>query len=153
VIALLWPVLCAVFIYISNNADLLKGMGKQFQSFIEVDGGFFMVFMNVQAVFARFSCRPRRPRIDCARPGKQRAALYFSRPCAAQNTLAPGSSPSWECFPRHLDPGADSVLECRSMADEVVSSQLENWIRNCHRLSVWILLVSLVALASSALRG
>jgi len=30
VVAMIWPLLCGIFIYLSNNLELLKGAGKQF---------------------------------------------------------------------------------------------------------------------------
>jgi len=152
VIALLWPVLCAVFIYISNNADLLKGMGRQFQSFIEVDGSFFMVFMNVQAVFAVFLAALAGPGLIAPDLANNALPLYFSRPlhrseyaCARLITLLGMLSlVTWI-------PGLILFGMQVGMADG-------GWFQANWRIgsgivigfAVWILLVSLVALASSA---
>ena len=54
VAAMIWPLLFAIFIYLTNHSDLLKGLSRQFRSFIEVNGSFFLAFMYVQAAFAVF---------------------------------------------------------------------------------------------------
>ena len=56
VVSMIWPLLCAVYLYLGNNIDLLKGMriGSEFLGFIQGNNMFFLVFMNVQAVFAVF---------------------------------------------------------------------------------------------------
>jgi len=152
VIALIWPLLCAAFIYISNNVDLLKGLGKQFQSFIEVNGSFFMVFMNVQAVFAVFLAALAGPGLIAPDLANNALPLYFSRPlrrseyaCARLLTLfGMLSLVTWI-------PGLVLFGMQIGMADGA-------WLRAHWRIgfgivigfAVWILLVSLVALASSA---
>ena len=51
---MVWPVLCAGFIYLTNHAELLQGLEQEFRQFIQVDGRFFSIFMYVQAGFAVF---------------------------------------------------------------------------------------------------
>ena len=51
-LAFVWPVLCAGFIYLTNHAELLQGLEEEFRQFIQVDGRFFSIFMYVQAGFA-----------------------------------------------------------------------------------------------------
>ncbi len=80
VIALIWPLLCAAFVYLANNAELLKGFGKQFQSFVEVNGDFFMAFMKVQAVFAVFLAALAGPGLIAPDLANNALPLYFSRP-------------------------------------------------------------------------
>ena len=53
-LAFVWPLLCAGFIYLTNHAALLQGLEPEFRQFIQVDGGFFAIFMYVQAGFAVF---------------------------------------------------------------------------------------------------
>ncbi len=89
VVALIWPLLCAIFIYISNHAELLKGMGKQFQNFIEVKGNFFIVFMQVQATFAIFLAALAGPGLIAPDLANNALPLYFSRPLSrAEYALA-----------------------------------------------------------------
>ena len=46
--AFIWPLLCAVFVYLTNHVELLQGLDPEFRTFIQVDGRFFAIFMNVQ---------------------------------------------------------------------------------------------------------
>jgi ABC-2 type transport system permease protein len=80
VIAFIWPLLCALFIYLTNHADLLKGLGREFQSFIEVNGKFFMIFMNVQSAFAIFLAALVGPGLIAPDLSNNALPLYFSRP-------------------------------------------------------------------------
>src|SRR6186713_1072911 len=54
ILAFVWPLLCAGFIYLTNHAELLQGLDREFREFIQVDGRFFSIFMYVQAGFAVF---------------------------------------------------------------------------------------------------
>ena len=152
VVSLIWPLLCALFIYLSNHADLLKGFSKQFQSFAEVNGNFFLVFMNVQAVFAIFLAALTGPGLIAPDLANNALPLYFSRPllraeyaCARLVTLfALLSMITWV-------PGLVLFGMQVGMADI-------SWLKANLRIGaavfggfvLWILLVSLVALASSA---
>jgi ABC-2 type transport system permease protein len=80
IVAMIWPLLCAIFIYISNHADMLKSFGPQFQNFIKADGDFFRVFMNVQAVFAVFLASLTGPGLIAPDLANNALPLYFSRP-------------------------------------------------------------------------
>jgi ABC-2 type transport system permease protein len=152
VVALIWPLLSAVFIYISNNADLLKGFGREFQGFIEVKGTFFLVFMNVQAIFAVFLAALAGPGLIAPDLANNALPLYFSRPlarseyaCARMITLfGMLSAITWI-------PGLVLFVMQVSMAEG--SWFRANWrlgLGLCIGFAIWILLVSLVALASSA---
>ena len=152
VIALIWPLLCGVFIYLSNNAELLKGLGQNFSKFIEVNGSFFMVFMNVQAVFAVFLAALAGPGLIAPDLANNALPLYFSRPltrkeyaCARLITLfGMLSTVTWI-------PGLVLFAIQVGMAEG-------SWFGANWRLGlgiflgfvIWILVVSLVALASSA---
>jgi ABC-2 type transport system permease protein len=80
VVAFLWPLLCALFIYLTNHADLLKGLEPEFRSFIEVDGKFFMIFMNVQSACAIFLAALVGPGLIAPDLANNALPLYFSRP-------------------------------------------------------------------------
>src|SRR5262245_10598875 len=54
IVAFVWPLLCAGFIYLTNHVELLQGLDPELREFIQVDGRFFAVFMYVQAGFAVF---------------------------------------------------------------------------------------------------
>ena len=152
VVALIWPLLCAIFIYISNHAELLKGMGKQFQNFVEVKGNFFIIFMQVQAYFAIFLAALAGPGLIAPDLANNALPLYFSRPLS-RTEYALGrlttlfgmlSLITWV-------PGLLLFSMQVGMADR--SWFGANWrigLGIIAGFAVWILLVSLVALAGSA---
>lgn len=152
VFALICPLLFGVFIYVSNNAELLKGATAQFKNFIQVNGSFFMVFMNVQAGFAIFLAALAGPGLIAPDLSNNALPLYFSRPltrseyvCARLITLF-GMLSTITWVPGLLLFGIQA-----GMADG-------SWFRSNWKLGfgifagfvIWILLVSFVALASSA---
>jgi ABC-2 type transport system permease protein len=150
--AMIWPLLCAIFVYLTNHAELLKGLGTQFRSFITISGDFFIVFMTVQAVLALFLAALTGPGLIAPDLANNALPLYFSRPLRRSEyalarlltlfgllslvTWAPGlvlfgvqvgmANPGW--FGEHWKLGIGMVAG----------------------FVLWILLVSLVAMASSA---
>ena len=81
VVAMMWPVVCACFIYLTNHADLLKGLfGREFESFIQANGRFFQIFMTVQGVFAIFLAALIGPGLIAPDLANNALPLYFSRP-------------------------------------------------------------------------
>jgi len=152
VIAMIWPLLCGIFIYLSNNVELLKGADKQFTDFIQVNGKFFMVFMAIQSVFSVFLAALAGPGLIAPDLANNALPLYFSRPltraeyaCARLVTLfGMLSTVTWI-------PGLLLFAIQAGMADG-------SWFYTNWRLGfavfagfvIWILIVSLVALASSA---
>jgi ABC-2 type transport system permease protein len=80
VVAMIWPLLCAGFIYLTNHVELLQGLDREFQSFIQVNGKFFIIFMNVQAVFAIFLAALIGPGLIAPDLANNALPLYFSRP-------------------------------------------------------------------------
>jgi ABC-2 type transport system permease protein len=152
VVAMIWPLLCAAFIYFSNHSELLKQFSKSFQSFLEVNGNFFITFMNVQGVFAVFLAALAGPGLIAPDLENNALPLYFSRPLARMDyamarlitLLGLLSLITW--IPGLLLFGMQA-----GMAGD-------SWFRTNWRLGpgiiagfcIWILLVSLVALASSA---
>ncbi|MBN2242284.1 MAG: hypothetical protein JW793_06300 [Acidobacteria bacterium] len=153
-ISMIWPLVCAFMLYIGNNVELLTGMRiePEFIGFIRGNGQFFLVFMSVQAVFALFLAALTGP--GCIAPDLANNALplYFSRPITrteyALSRLATLSGllsvVSWV-------PGLILFAMRSSMAGSP-------WLRENWRIGaglfagflLWILLVSLVALAGSA---
>ena len=79
-VAMIWPLLCALFIYITNHAELLQGLDRDFLDFIKVDGKFFLVFMDVQAAFAIFLAALVGPGLIAPDLSNNALPLYFSRP-------------------------------------------------------------------------
>jgi ABC-2 type transport system permease protein len=79
-LALVWPVLCAGFVYLTNHAELLQGLEAEFRQFIQVDGRFFSIFMYVQAVFAIFLAALAGPGLIAPDLANNALPLYLSRP-------------------------------------------------------------------------
>jgi ABC-2 type transport system permease protein len=80
VVAMIWPLLCAIFIYLTNHVDLLKGVSRQFQNFIQVNANFFVTFMNFQGTFATVLAAFTGPGLIAPDLANNALPLYFSRP-------------------------------------------------------------------------
>jgi ABC-2 type transport system permease protein len=80
ILAFVWPALCAAFIYLTNHAELLQGLDREFRQFIQVDGRFFSIFMYVQAAFAVFLAALAGPGLIAPDLANNALPLYFSRP-------------------------------------------------------------------------
>lgn len=78
--SMLWPILCGFYIYIANHAELLKGMSRQFQNFLTINGNFFLVFMSAQAIFALVLAAITGPGLIAPDLTNNALPLYFSRP-------------------------------------------------------------------------
>jgi ABC-2 type transport system permease protein len=152
VVALIWPLLCGIFIYISNHAELLKGMSGPFKNFIEIKGYFFIVFMQVQAIFSILLAALAGPGLIAPDLANNALPLYFSRPMTrAEYALARLTTLFGLLSLITLIPGLLLFSIQAGMAEG-------SWLRENWRIgagiiagfAVWILLVSLVALASSA---
>ena len=152
VIAMIWPLLCAIFIYLTNHAELLKGFSKQFQGFLSINGNFFLVFMTNQAMFALFLAALTGPGLIAPDLANNALPLYFSRPLRRSDYAFARlatlfgllSLVTWV-------PGLLLFGMQVGMADT-------EWLHSNWRLgfgiiagfAIWCLLVSLVAMASSA---
>ena len=79
-LAFVWPLLCAGFVYLTNHAELLQGLDQVFRDFIKVDGRFFSIFMYVQATFAVFLAALAGPGLIAPDLANNALPLYFSRP-------------------------------------------------------------------------
>jgi ABC-2 type transport system permease protein len=153
VIALFWPLLCAAFVYLSNHADLLKGFGPaQLQNYFKVDGTLFMALMNVQAIFAVFLAALSGPGLIAPDLANNGLPLYFSRPLSRADyalgrittLLGVLSLITWI-------PGL--LVFCLQAGMAGGSWYRENWNLGAGvfaGFALWILLLSMVALASSA---
>lgn len=152
IVALMWPLLCALFIYISNHAELLKGFGRQFQSFVEVNGNFFVIFMRIQAFFAVFLGALCGPGLIAPDLANNALPLYFSRPLArADYALARLITLVGMLSLITWIPGLLLFAIQAGMAGG--SWAYDNWRLGAGifaGFALWILLVSLVALAGSA---
>ncbi len=152
VLSLFWPLASAVFIYLSNHVEFLKGFSPGFLKFLEVKGKFFQVFMIVQAAAAMLVAALAGPGLVAPDLSNNALPLYLSRPLSRFEyvlarllvllsllslvTWAPGlllfgmqsGMAGWGWFAAHWWLG---------------TAMLSGF-------AMWILLVSLVALASSA---
>ena len=79
-LAFLWPLLCAGFVYLTNHVELLQGLEPEFREFIQVDGRFFAIFMYVQAGFAIFLAALAGPGLIAPDLANNALPLYLSRP-------------------------------------------------------------------------
>ena len=77
--AMVWPILCAAFVYFSHNADLLSIMGS-LPGFLEVNDNFFITFMSVQKIFVVFLAALTGPGLIAPDVANNALQLYFSRP-------------------------------------------------------------------------
>ena len=153
VAAMIWPLLCACFIYLTNHAELLKGLfGREFETFIEANGNFFMVFMNVQAAFATFLAALIGPGLIAPDLANNALPLYFSRPLTrsdytwARLIVLFGMLSLITWIPGLLLFGMQVGMAGASWfrANWTIGSAI------VAGFAIWVLLVSMVALASSA---
>jgi len=151
-LALVWPVLCAGFIYLTNHTELLQGLDKEFRQFIQVDGRFFSIFMYVQAGFAVFLAALAGPGLIAPDLANNALPLYFSRPLTrglyalARLTVLFGmlSVVTWI-------PGL--VLFGLQVGLAGAAWFRANWTLGAGMVAgffIWLLVLSLVAMASSA---
>jgi len=152
VIAMIWPLISAVFIYLSNSVDLLKGLSGPFRDSIQVTGKSALIFMNVQAWFAIFLAALAGPGLIAPDLANNALPLYFSRPLVrADYVLARLATLFGMLSIVTWIPGLLLFAMQVGMADE-------SWFRANWKMGpavfagfvIWILLLSLVALASSA---
>jgi ABC-2 type transport system permease protein len=152
IFSLIWPLLSAIFIYLSNHADLLTSFGPAFKSFLAVNGNFFIIFMNVQAFFAVFLAALTGPGLIAPDLANNALPLYFSRPlkrldyAIARLAALLGLLSLITWVPGLLIFGIQIGMSEKPWLST-------HWKLGTGMLAgflVWILLVSLVALASSA---
>jgi ABC-2 type transport system permease protein len=152
VVATFWPIACALFVYLSHHLELLQGFGDEAAKFLQINGEFFYIFMSTQAVFAIILSAFAGPSLVAPDLANGALPLYFSRPMtrftyalSRMLVLVGVLSPvTWI-------PGVLLFLMQAGMAGWT-------WFTENYRLGLslffgfllWILLVSLVALASSA---
>ena len=152
VVAMVWPLLCGIFIYLTNHADLLKGVNKQFRDFIQVNGTFFLVFMYVQSGFAVLLAAMTGPGLIAPDLANNALPLYFSRPLSRAEYALARLTTLW------------GILSLITWIPGLILFGIQvgmtggSWFRENWRIgigivagfAIWILPVSLVALAASA---
>jgi len=80
VVSIFWPLACATFIYISNHLELLEGMGNGASKLLEINGTFFVIFMNFQATMAVILASIAGPSLIAPDLANGALPLYLSRP-------------------------------------------------------------------------
>ena len=154
VAAMFWPLACAVFVYLSNRAELLQGFGfsGELPDLLQVNANFFAIFMNAQSSFAIVLAALAGPSLIAPDLANGALPLYFSRPLTradyviARLLVLGGllSAVTWI-------PGLLLFFMQSGMAGW-------GWFADNWRIGVgvflgfnlWVLLVALVAMASSA---
>jgi|SRR5688572_15249388 len=153
VIAMFWPLACGAFIYVSNHAELWTGLGGgDFSKFLTVDGTFFVVFMNMQSMFAVILAAFAGPSLIAPDLANGALPLYFSRPLSrTEYVLARMLVLVGLLSPVTWVPGLLLFGMQSGMAGWTWFS--ENWNLGAGvflGFVMWIVFVSLVAMASSA---
>jgi len=80
IVSLFWPLACAVFIYLANHSELWAGLDREVSGLLEINGRFFLTFMNVQAVLAVVLAAFAGPSLVAPDLANNALPLYFSRP-------------------------------------------------------------------------
>ncbi len=151
-LSMLWPLLCGIFIYLANHLSLLQGFGGDLSKMVQINGTFFLIFMNTQAVFSVLLAALTGPGLIAPDLANNALPLYFSRPLTRVDyvwarmavLVALLSMITWI-------PGLILFLMQSSMAGWTWFAV--NWNLGAGVVSgflLWILLLSMVALASSA---
>jgi ABC-2 type transport system permease protein len=150
--AFIWPLLCAGFIYLTNHVELLQGLEPEFRAFIQVDGRFFSIFMYVQAACAVFLAALAGPGLVAPDLANNALPLYFSRPLTrwsyalARLTVIIGMLSVVTWVPGLLLFALQGALAGGWWV-------LANWTLGAGMVAgflLWLLILSLVAMASSA---
>jgi len=152
ILAFVWPLLCAGFIYLTNHAELLQGLDQEFRQFIQVDGRFFSVFIFAQKSLAVFLAALAGPGLIAPDLANNALPLYLSRPLTrwsyalARLVVLVGmlSVVTWI-------PGL--LLFALQVGLAGGSWFRMNWTLGAGMIAgfgIWLLILSLVAMASSA---
>ena len=152
-LSMIWPLLCGGFIYLANHLSLLQGFGGgDLGKMVEINGKFFLTFMNVQAVFSVLLAALTGPGLIAPDLANNALPLYFSRPLTrvdyvgARMAVLVGllSMVTWI-------PGLFLFIMQASMAGGTWF--VANWnlgVAIVCGFLIWIALLSMVALACSA---
>ena len=151
-LALFYPVLCLSFVYLANHGELLMGFAPRFAEFLQIDGVFFVHFMNAQATFAVILAAFAGPSLIAPDLTNGGLALYFSRPLSRpEYVLARMLVLVGVLSPVTWIPGLVLFMMQSGMAGWDWFA--ENWVLGAGMFLgflLWIVFVSLVAMASSA---
>ena len=152
-LSMIWPLLCGGFIYLANHLGLLQGFGgKDLGKIVQINGNFFLIFMNTQAVFSVLLAALTGPGLIAPDLANNALPLYFSRPLTRVDYVAARmavlvallSMITWI-------PGLLLFTMQSSMAGWTWFAA--NWnlgVAIVGGFLLWIVMLSMVALASSA---
>lgn len=150
--ALFWPIACLAFVYLANHRELLMGLEGELGELLRIDGAFFVIFMNVQGVFAVLLATFAGPSLIAPDLSNGALSLYFGRPFSRTEyvvsrmlVLAGILSPvTWI-------PGVALFAAQASFAGWPWT--VDNWtlgIGIFAGFALWVIFVGLVAMTSSA---
>ncbi|QOY88811.1 ABC transporter permease subunit [Paludibaculum fermentans] len=156
--SLIWPLLCGMFIYLSNHLEIFasltnnRGQDGGLAKFMEINARFFLIFMNAQSVFSVMLAAMAGPGLIAPDLANNALPLYLSRPLTRKDYVLARllvlvgllSTVTWI-------PGLTLFGIQSGMAGW-------SWMMDHLRMAgalllgffLWILMVSLVALACSA---
>ena len=151
--AMFWPLGCVGFVYLAHHAELLQGFGGRFgENLLKVDAQFFVVFMNAQSIFSIILAAFAGPSLIAPDLANGALPLYFSRPLSRPEYIASRMLVLLGVLsPVTWIPGLLLFLMQWSLAGWTWFT--ENWKLGAgifFGFLLWIVLVSLVAMASSA---
>ncbi|MGJ5817594.1 ABC transporter permease [Paludibaculum fermentans] len=156
--SLIWPLLCGLFIYLSNHLEIFasltnnRGQDGGLAKFMEINPRFFLIFMNFQSTFSVLLAALAGPGLIAPDLANNALPLYLSRPLTRKDYVLARllvlvgllSTITW--VPGLMlfgiqsgMAGWDWMLDHARMAAALLFGFL-----------LWILMVSLVALACSA---
>lgn len=152
VVATFWPIACSLFVYLSHHLELLQGFGDDLGKLLQINGEFFYVFMSAQSVFAIILAAFAGPSLIAPDLANGALPLYFSRPLTRTTYVISRMLVLMGVLsPITWIPGMLLFFMQAGMAGWT-------WFTGNYHLGaaiflgflLWIVLVSLVALASSA---
>lgn len=152
VASMFWPLACAVFVYIANRAELLADFGNELPPFLVVDANFFWYFVTFQSLPTIALAALAGPSLIAPDLAHGALPLYFSRPLTRTEYVGSRmlvlvgllSLVTWI-------PGLFLFWMQAGMAGW--SWFAANWTLGAAifiGFAIWIFLVALVAMASSA---
>ena len=147
-----WPLGCAVFIYVANHTELWSSFGPQVGKFLEVNADFFLTFMTAQSTMAVVLAALAGPGLIAPDLTNNALPLYFSRPQSRLDyVLARLVTLLGILSLVTVVPGVFLIVMQAGMKG--FDWATTNWniaLGVPLGMFVWVLLTSLVALASSA---
>ena len=150
--ALSWPLACLAFIYLANHRELLLGFDREFDQFLQIDGTFFVNFMNAQAIFAVLLATFAGPSLIAPDLSIGALSLYVGRPVSrSEYVLSRMLVLAGVLSPVTWIPGTVLFLMQASLAGW--GWTVQNWTLGVGIIAgfaLWVIFVSLVAMASSA---